>query len=80
MGGECSAHGEMRNACKIFVGKPGGNRPLRRSRRRWEDNIKMDLSEIDFAGVDWIRLTQDRDHWRAFVNTIIKPSDFIKCG
>jgi hypothetical protein len=53
--------GEMRNANKILIGKPEGKRPLGRPRRRWEDNIKMDLGEIRFDGVDSINLAQDRD-------------------
>jgi hypothetical protein len=47
-------------------------RPLGRSRRRWEDNIKMVLQEVGCGGVDWIELAQDRDRWREFVNTVIK--------
>jgi hypothetical protein len=50
-------------------GKPEGKRPLGRPVRRWEDNIKMDLREIRIDGANWIRLDQDRVHWRAFVNT-----------
>jgi hypothetical protein len=64
--------GEKRNAYRILVGKPEGKRPLGRHRRRWEDNIRMDLREIGWGGMDWIDLTRDRDQWRAFVNTVIK--------
>jgi hypothetical protein len=53
--------GEKRNAYRIFVGKPEGKRPLGRPSRRWEDNIKMDLGEIGWGGMDWIDLAQDRD-------------------
>jgi hypothetical protein len=53
--------GEVRGSYKILVGRPEGRRPLGRLRRRWEDNIKMDLREIGFGDVDWIRLTQDRN-------------------
>jgi hypothetical protein len=53
------------------VGKPEGKRPLRTPRRRWEDNIRMDLREIGWIGMDWIDLAQDRDQWRALVNTIM---------
>jgi hypothetical protein len=60
---------EVRGAYNILVGRPGERRPLGRSRRRWEDNIKMDLSEIGFGDVDWIHWAQDRDRWRALVNT-----------
>jgi hypothetical protein len=63
--------GEVRNAYNILVGKLEGRRSLGRSRRRWEDNIKMDLGEIGFGDVDWIHLVQDRDRWRALVNTVM---------
>jgi hypothetical protein len=53
------------------VGRPEGKRPLRRRKRRWEDNIKMDLREIGIYGANWIQLAQDRVQWRAFVNTVI---------
>jgi hypothetical protein len=58
-------------AYNILIGKPEGRRPMERSRRRWEDNIKMDLGEIVFGYVDWIHLAQDRDRWRALVNTVM---------
>jgi hypothetical protein len=54
-----------------LVGMPEGNRPLGRPRRRWKDNIKMDLGEIGIDGANWIQLAQDRVQWRAFVNTVI---------
>ena len=50
------------------MGKPDGKRPLGRPRRRWEDNIKMDLQKVACGGMDWIKLAQDRDRWRAVVN------------
>jgi hypothetical protein len=59
------------------MGKPEGKRPLGRPRRRWEDNIRMKLREIGWGDMDWIDLTQDRDQWRALVNT--EPSGSIKC-
>ncbi|KAJ4450075.1 hypothetical protein ANN_01482 [Periplaneta americana] len=59
--------GESRNAYRVLVGRPEGKRPLGRPRRRWEDNIKMDLREVGYAGRDWINLAQDRDQWRAYV-------------
>jgi hypothetical protein len=55
----------------ILVRKPEGRRLLGRSRRRWEDNIRMDLGEIGFGDVDWIHWAQDRDRWRALVNTVM---------
>jgi hypothetical protein len=63
--------GEKRNVYRILVGNPERRRLLGRPRRRWADNIKMDLREIRWVGMDWIDLTQDRDQWRAFVNTVI---------
>jgi hypothetical protein len=65
--------GEKRNAYSILVGKPEGKRPLGRPRRRWEDNIKMDVREIGWGGMDWIELSHDRDQWRALVNTVMNP-------
>jgi hypothetical protein len=62
---------EGRGVYRVLVGRPEGRRPLGRPRRRWEDNIKMDLSEIGFDGANWIRLARDRVQWRAFVNTIM---------
>jgi hypothetical protein len=62
---------EKRNACRILVGKPEGKRPLGRTRHKWMNNIKMDLGETGWDGVDWIDLVQDRDHWRASVNTVM---------
>jgi hypothetical protein len=59
------------NAYRILVGKPEGKRPLGRPRRRWVDNIKMDLGEIGRDGMDWIELAQNRDQWRALVNTVM---------
>ena len=55
-----------------FWGKPEGRRPLGRPRRRWEDNIKMDLQEEGCGGMDWIELSQDRDRWRALVTVVMK--------
>jgi hypothetical protein len=71
MGRACSTHGEKRNSCTVLVGKPEGKRSLGRHRRRLEDNIKMDLTEIEFGDMDWIDLAQDRDQWRALVNTVM---------
>jgi hypothetical protein len=66
----CSTNGE-KNANRILVGNPEGKRPLGRPRRRWMDNIKVDLREIEWDGGDWIDLAQDRDQWRALVNTVM---------
>jgi hypothetical protein len=62
---------EKRNTYRLLVGKPEGKSPLGRPRRRRVDNIKMDLLEIGWGGVDWISLAQDRDKWRALVNAVI---------
>jgi hypothetical protein len=71
VGGACSANGKKWIAYKLLIGKPEGKRPLRRTRRRWVDNIKMDLIEIEWGSVDWICLPQDGYKWRALANTII---------
>jgi hypothetical protein len=62
---------EKRNTYQILVGEPEGKRPLGRSRLRCEDNIKMDLRDIRYGGMDLINLAQDKHQWRAFVNTVI---------
>jgi hypothetical protein len=64
--------GERRGVYMILVGKPEVKRPLRRPIRRWEDNIKTDIQEVEFGGMDWIALTQDRNRWRALVNAVMK--------
>ena len=71
MGGTCSAYGgKERRIQGSGGGEPEGKRQLGRSRRRWEDNIKMDLQEVECRGMDWIELVQDRERWRAFVNEV----------
>jgi hypothetical protein len=55
----------------ILVGNPEGKRPVGRRKRRWEDNIRMDLRETGWQGVDWMHLAQDRNQWRALMNTVI---------
>ncbi|KAJ4446943.1 hypothetical protein ANN_13645 [Periplaneta americana] len=65
--GHVARMGESRNAYRVLVGRPEGKRPLGRPRRRWEDNIKMDLREVGYDDRDWINLAQDRDQWRAYV-------------
>jgi hypothetical protein len=62
---------EMRSTYTSLVGNPERKRPLRRPRRRWINNIRMDLREIDLEGMDWIHLAQDRNHWRTLVNTVV---------
>jgi hypothetical protein len=71
MGKACSTNGEKSNAYRILAGNPEGKRLLGRPRRGWVDNIKMDLREIEWDGMDWIDLAQDRDQWRALVNEVM---------
>jgi len=71
MGGECGAYGAGERVYRVLVGKTEGKRPLGRPRRRWEDNIKMDLQEVGGGFGDWMELAQDRDRWRALVSTVI---------
>ena len=63
--------GEGRGVYRVLVGKPEGKRPLRRLRRRWEDNIKLDLQKVGGVCGDWMELAQDRDSWRALVSTVM---------
>jgi len=63
--------GEGRGMYRVLVGKPEGKRPLGRLRRRWEDNIKLDLQVVGCGGMDWIELAQDRDRWWALVNAVM---------
>jgi hypothetical protein len=67
----CSTNGEKRNAYRILVGTPERKRSLGRPRHRWVGNIKIDVGEIGWGGMDWIDLAQDRDQWRALVNTVM---------
>jgi hypothetical protein len=69
--GHVARMGDVRGAYNILVGRPEWRRPLGRPRRRWEDNISMDLREVGFGDVDWIDLAQDRDRWRALLNTVM---------
>jgi hypothetical protein len=65
---------------EVYRGFWWGNLWERIPRRRWEDNIKMDLQEVEYGGMDWIELAQDRDRWRALVNAVMNLSDSIQCG
>jgi hypothetical protein len=69
--GHVARMGEVRGAYNILVRRPEGRRPLGRPRRRWEGNIKKDVREMGFGDMDWIHLAQDRDMWRALVNTLM---------
>jgi hypothetical protein len=67
----CSTNGEKRNAYRILVGNPEGKKPLGRPRRRWVDDIKMDLREIGCCGMNWIDLVQDKDQWKALLKMVM---------
>jgi len=69
--GHVARMGKRRGVYRVLVRKPEGKRPLGRPRRRWEDNIKMDVQEVICGGIDWIDLAQDRDRWRALVNAVM---------
>jgi hypothetical protein len=71
MGGPCSTNGEKSNAYRLLVGKPEVKRSLGRPRRRLVDSIRMDLGEVGWGDVDWIVLAQDRNRWRAVVNSVL---------
>jgi hypothetical protein len=71
VGGKCGTHGGGKRCLQVLVGMPEGKRPLVRPRRRWEDNIKLDLSEIGIDGGNCIHLAQDRVQWQACVNTVM---------
>ena len=70
MGGACAAYGGGERVHRVLVGKPEGKRSLGRPRRRWKDNIEMDLQEVRGIRGDWMELAQGRDGWRALVNTV----------
>ena len=65
--------GQGRGVYRVLVGTPEGKRPLGRPRRRWEDNIKMDLQDMEGGCGDWMELAQDSDRWRALVSTVMNP-------
>jgi hypothetical protein len=69
--GHVARMGEGRGVYRVFIWRPKGKRPLGSPRRRWEDNIKMDLREIGIDGANWIQLSQDRVQWQVFVNTVM---------
>ena len=69
--GHVAGMGVRRGVFRVLVGKSEGKRPLERPRRRWEDNIKMDLQEVGCGGMDWIELARDRDKWRALVSAVM---------
>jgi len=69
--GHVARMGVRRDVHRVLVGKPEGKKPLGRPRRRWEDNIKMDLHDVGCGGMDWIKLAQNRDRWRALVSVVM---------
>jgi len=69
--GHVARMGERRGVYRVLVGKSEGKRPLGRPRRRWEDNIKIDLQEVGCGDMDWIELAQDRDRWQALANVVM---------
>jgi hypothetical protein len=71
--GHVARMGEMKNACKILIGKPEVKQQRGIPRRIWEDNIRMDLREMGLEGFDWLHLAHDKDQWRALVNTVMNP-------
>jgi hypothetical protein len=79
MGRECSSDREEGGVYRVLMGKPEGKRQLGSPRRRWKNNIKMDLQEVGCGGIDWIELAQDRDMWRA-CECDNEPLGSIKCG
>jgi hypothetical protein len=72
--------GEKRNVYRMLAGKPEGKRPLESPRRRWVDNIKMEIAKIVLSGVDWVRMAQDRDKWRALVNAVMNLRILYNAG
>jgi hypothetical protein len=78
LAGNVARMGEGRSVYRVLVGRPDGKRPLGRPRRRWEDNIKMDLGEIGIDGANWIRLAQDRVQWSGFCEHSNEPSGSIR--
>ncbi|KAJ4445601.1 hypothetical protein ANN_12283 [Periplaneta americana] len=78
--GHVARMGESRNAYRVLVGRPEGKRSLGRPRRRWEDNIEMDLREVGYDGRDWINLAQDRDQWRAYVRAAMNLRSLMLAG
>jgi len=71
--GHMARLGQGRGVYRVLVGRPEGKRPLGRPRRRWEDNIKIDVQEVGGGCGDWMELGQDRDKWRALVSTVMNP-------
>jgi hypothetical protein len=69
--GHVARKGERKGVYRVLVGKPEGRSPLGRPRRRWQDNIKIDLHKVGCGAMNWIELSQDRDRWRALVNAVM---------
>jgi len=69
--GHVARIGERKGVYRVLMGKPERKRPLGRHRRRWEDNIKINIQEVECGGVNWIELAQDRNSWRVLVTTVM---------
>jgi hypothetical protein len=80
LAGYVARMGENRNAYRLLERKPEGKRPLGRKRRRWVDNIRMDLGEVGWGEVDWIGLAKDRNRWRAVVNSVLNLRVLLNPG
>jgi len=77
--GHVARMGEEKGVYRVLLGKPEGRRPLGRPRRRWVDNIRMDLQVVGCGYMDWIGLAQDRDRWRTFVSAVMKLPFLLQC-
>jgi hypothetical protein len=75
--GHVARMGEERSVYRVLVGKPGGKRPLGRPRLKWEDGIRVKLRKVGWGNVEWIQLAQNRDQWRALVNTVMQLRDLV---
>ena len=76
----CGAYGRGEVVYRVLVGKPEGKRPLGRPRRRWVDNIRMDLQEVGCGYMEWIGLAQDKDRWPTLVSAVMNLRVPLKCG
>jgi hypothetical protein len=80
VGWACSTYEKRRGVHRVLVGKHARKRPVGRPRRRWEGNIKMDVQEVGYEGMDWIDLAQDRERWRALVNVLMNVRVLYNVG
>ena len=80
IGWACGTYGLGEGVYRVLVGKPEGKRPLGRPRRRWVDNVRMNLQEVGCGYMDWIGLAQDRDSWRTLVSAVMNLRVYVKCA